>query len=234
MKAIVLLLGTLLAVAAGPSAAAGLDNVLEQLGVDTPPEALAPAPIPGFLEVARGTQVLYVSSDGKLVINGDILSLDSETNLTEMRRGAIRREMLRAVPADARVALPAIGPKLARVIVFTDMDCPYCALLHRQHEALQRHGIEIHYLFYPRSGPDSASFDQAVAVWCSKDSLAALDSALDGNTLPQTDCPNPVLQHYELARELELKGTPAVITADGTVRYGLHRPEEILRIVRVD
>ena len=230
MKRIPFILMLMLAVAVATSHAAdaGLTTVLERLGIDRDAEHLRPAPLPGFLEVTRGMQVMYVSTDGGFVIKGDILSIGTETNLTENRRADIRRTRLQSVPDSKTLLVPARAPAVTRITVFTDVDCPYCLALHRRHDELLRHGVEIQYLFYPRSGPASASFDQAVAVWCSKDRLAALDSALRGARLPEADCAHPVRQHYELARELELKGTPAVITADGAVKYGMHSPEEIL------
>lgn len=130
------------------------------------------------------------------------------------------------------IAIPATVPSVTQVTVFTDTSCPYCARLHNHREALLRQGIDIRYIFYPRSGPGSASFRQAVAVWCADDRVAALGLALNGSTLPEADCDNPIAQHYALARELELLGTPAVVTADGTVRYGLVSARSILGTVR--
>lgn len=232
MRLIPLILILALGAAACPGANPGLHDFLEQLGIHENPESLQPAPIPGFLEVTQGMQVLYVSVDGRLVIRGDILSVPTETNLTEMRRAAMRRDLLKAVPDDQTLIVPASGPTVGRVVVFTDTNCRYCALLHSRRDELLQQGIEIQYLFYPRSGPTSDSFDQAVTVWCSDDRVAALDRALRGAVLSDAECANPVLQHYELARELDLKGTPAVITANGTLRYGMHSPDEILAIAR--
>jgi len=200
--------------------AARLLTVLRQLNVHAVPAELPPAPIPGFVEIVRGLQVLYVSMDGKLLINGDILSVDGETNLTERRRGAIRNELIAAIPAKQRIVVPAQGAVRSRIVVFVDTDCPYCLRLHGQQQQFARRGVEIQYLFYPRSGPSSDSFAQAVSVWCAEDRLAALDDALAGRRLPPSDCPNPVMRHYETARSLQLEGTPAIIGADGQVRYG--------------
>ena len=229
---LVLMFMLTLAVATSHAASPGLAAVLERLGVDPDGDRLRPAPIPGFLEVTRGMQVLYVAADGGLVINGDILSIATETNLTEKRRGNIRLDLLARIPMGETLVAPARRPTVARVIVFTDVNCPYCLALHRHHEELLEQGIEIQYLFYPRSGPESASFEQAVAVWCSADRLAALGRSLRGEELPAAHCDNPVRRHYELARELELKGTPAVIATDGIVKYGLYSPEDILNFAR--
>lgn len=221
-----------LAAATSRAVEPGLVNVLERLGVDRDAEHLQPAPIPGFLEVRRGMQVLYVAADGGLVIHGDILSITTETNLTEKRRGEMRRELLDRVPDDETVIVRPSLPAVARITVFTDVDCPYCLALHRRQDELLQQGIEIRYLFYPRSGPASTSFEQAVAVWCSDDRLAALGEALRGTKLPGGHCTNPVRRHYELARKLELKGTPAIIAADGSVQHGAYSPDDILEFAQ--
>jgi thiol:disulfide interchange protein DsbC len=207
---------------------AALNTVLEQLNVATSPGELRPAPIPGFLEVVRGGQILYVSRDGRLLIDGDILSVTAEVNLTERRRAAVRRALIAAVPREQRIVVPAVEPIRARIVVFADTNCPYCLELHEQGADFAQHGIEVHYLFYPRSGPSGESFPQAVAVWCAPDRIAALGAVLGGATLPAADCDHPVMSHYELARQLDLKGTPAIVTADGDIRYGVVSAEQIL------
>lgn len=235
MRLIPLILMTMLIAAACPAQATGdairLNTVLERLGVHTAPEELTPAPIPGFLEIARGTRVLYVSKDGGILIDGDILSIGSERNLTEERRAAIRREMLAAIPKQSRLVLPATAPTTARITVFTDTNCPYCLALHRQHRALRAQGIEIQYLFYPRSGPEGESWAESVSVWCDPDRENALDAVLRGRPVRPTRCDNPVRSHYELAKRLGLKGTPAIITADGAVYYGMTSVPDVLDAV---
>lgn len=208
-----------------------LESVLAQLNVAVAPEALKAAPIPGFLEVVRGTQIFYVSTDGTLLIDGEILSIATETNLTERTRAAIRRELLSAVSPRDRIIVPADNVR-ARIVVFTDTGCPFCQKLHERSAEFAAHGIEIQYLLYPRPGPQSASFAQAVAVWCSADRLSALDAALSGTTLATHDCENPVMEHYDLARRLELRGTPAIIAPDGSITYGVPSAEALSELAR--
>jgi len=235
MKIVTLLLTLLLAAMTGDAGDVRdqpqLRAVLDQLGVQADPHTLLPAPIPGFLEVLRGTQVLYVSTDGALLIDGEILSVASETNLTENRRAAVRRELLAGIPEAARIVVPATGPTRATISVFVDTNCPYCLVLHRQQQALSQDGIEIQYLFYPRSGPSGESYAQAVAVWCSRDRNTALRRALTGETLPAADCRNPVASHYALAKRLELKGTPAIVSEFGAVNYGIRSAQQVLDAV---
>jgi thiol:disulfide interchange protein DsbC len=132
-----------------------------------------------------------------------------------------RLALLATVPPESRIIIPASGKKLAEVVVFTDTDCPYCMRLHDMRDEIARRGIEIQYLFFPRSGPGSDSYTQAVAVWCSADRIVALDKVLHGKSLPAAHCDNPVNAHYALARKLDLMGTPAIVTSEGAIGYGL-------------
>lgn len=204
-----------------PGDGSRVQRVLEQLGVETAADELATAPIRGFKEIVRGMQVLYISDDGRLLINGDILSVAGESNLTERRRAQTRLELIAAIPLEDRLVVPARGERRGRMVVFVDTDCTYCRLFHERAPELASGGVEIHYLFYPRSGPAGKSFSQAVSVWCAEDRVAALGRVLSGSVLPAAGCNNPVLRHFELARGLELKGTPAIISGDGAIRYGL-------------
>lgn len=205
-----------------------IEQALEQLGVDANRSELPTAPIPGFLEIRRGVQILYISTDGKLLINGDILSLTTERNLTERSRAEARADLIAALPPELRIIVPATTPVRGRIVVFVDTNCPYCRALHERRAEFTQRGLEVHFLFFPRSGPSGKSFGQAVSVWCATDKLSALDSALSGAVLPPADCEHPIEQHYELARALHLKGTPALITPNGELRYGAVDVDDLL------
>lgn len=140
---------------------------------------------------------------------------------TQDPEAASRQALLGSVPLESRIIVPARGEKLTHVVVFTDTDCAYCMRLHDMRDAIAQRGVEIQYIFYPRSGPGSDSYAQAVAVWCSADRLAALDKVLHGGTLPSAQCDNPIDAHYALARQLKLMGTPAIVTSEGTIGYGV-------------
>src|SRR4051812_41708900 len=67
------------------------------------PEELRASPIPGVYELARGTEIAYVSDDGKYAIAGDLFELASDKNLTETTRRSERVKMLAAVPESQMV-----------------------------------------------------------------------------------------------------------------------------------
>src|SRR5450755_3533294 len=49
-------------------------------------EDLRPTPIAGIYELTRGTDIAYVTTDGKYAISGDLIDLAKNDNLTETRR----------------------------------------------------------------------------------------------------------------------------------------------------
>ena len=66
-------------------------------------EQLTPSPIPGLYEVRIGPRIAYLSADGRYLVQGEIIDLNTEANLTESRREAARRDALKAVSESSMV-----------------------------------------------------------------------------------------------------------------------------------
>ncbi len=191
------------------------------------PEDLRPSPIPGLYELIRGAEVAYVSVDGRYAIDGDLVDLTSDSNLTEQRRREVRAKLIGAIPESEMVVFGPPDPKYT-VTVFTDVDCAYCRALHSQIAEYNRLGISVRYLFYPRTGPHTESWTKAEEVWCSKDRKAALTRAKRGITLSAKPCPNnPVARDYALGRDFDLQGTPAIVLASGELLGGYLPPAQL-------
>jgi thiol:disulfide interchange protein DsbC len=198
----------------------------------TSPDDVHATPVPGLFEILRGTDAAYVSADGKYAIAGDLYELKTNTNLTENQRRAIRLRLLSAIPESQMVIF---GPKDARhtVTVFTDVDCAYCRKFHSQIAEYNRLGIRVRYVFYPRTGPNTESWAKAEEVWCSPNRNEALTRAKLGQTLNVKVCPNtPVAREYELGREFDLDGTPAIVLGDGEMVPGYVSPLELAQTLR--
>ena len=58
--------------------------------LDVPVKAIRESVIPGVYEVANGGEVIYVSSDGRYAIKGDIYDTDHGRNVTDRRRSEAR------------------------------------------------------------------------------------------------------------------------------------------------
>ena len=192
-------------------------------------EDLHPSPIPGVYEFAQGSEIVYLSADGKYAINGDLFDLGTNANITEQRRRGARARVLADLPESEMVIFSPKDPKYT-VTVFTDVDCAYCRELHRQIAEYNRLGIRVRYLAYPRSGPNTESWTKAEQVWCSNDRNAALTAAKRDQPLPAPVCPNnPVASEYALGKNFDLQGTPAIVMPSGEMVQGYLTPVELAR-----
>lgn len=191
------------------------------------------AALPGMYEVAIGSSVAYVSKDGRYVLQGDLYDLDENANLTEKRRSTARADLLSRVdPATMIVFSPGGDAVKHTVTVFTDIDCGYCRQFHRDIDKVNALGIEVHYLSYPRTGPDTESWAKAEKVWCAEDRNAALTDAKLGGRVPEEDCESaPVETHYELGNDVGVRGTPSIFAANGEQLGGYLTPEELLKLL---
>jgi len=211
--------------------AAGGDAVLRAAILKAVPgsviDSVKPSLIPGYREVAIGGRVVYVSTDGRYLLQGSLIELSSRENLTAVSEGALRRGVLDAVPRDRRIIFAPAKPKY-RVTVFTDIDCSYCRKMHTQIAGYNKAGISIEYLFFPRAGIGSESFTKAINVWCATDRRKALTDAKADRPVARKTCANPITMDYALGRKIGVDGTPAVYAPDGTQLGGYLAPDEML------
>lgn len=206
-----------------------LASTLPGVKVDT----VRPTPLPGIYEIQSGLNFGYVSLDGRFLIEGDLNDLSSGQRLTEDRRRDVRVAMVSAMGADQFIEYaPKNVPAKYTVTVFTDIDCGYCRKLHQHIAEYNEDGIAVRYLFFPRSGPDTESFAKAEKVWCAANRRDALTQAkLGAGYEGDASCANPILRHFQLAAQLGLRGTPAIILPDGELIPGYQAPGELLKVL---
>lgn len=195
-------------------------------------EDLRPTPIAGIYELTRGTDIAYVTADGKYAFSGDLIELAANRNLTETHKRELRSKAIGTIPESQMLVFGPREPKYT-VTVFTDVDCGYCRQLHSQIAQYNQLGIKVRYLFFPRTGPNTESWTKAEEVWCSSNRNEALTLAKRGAPLQAKACPNnPVARHYALGRDFGLEGTPAIILADGELIGGYLPPGELVQHLR--
>jgi thiol:disulfide interchange protein DsbC len=191
------------------------------------------SPVTGVYEITRGSDVSYVSSDGRYAIVGDMIDLDSDSNLSENRRRVIRQHLIETVPDTEMIVFSPKDPKYT-ITVFTDIDCGYCRKLHSQIADYNRLGIRVRYLFFPRSGPDTDSWHKAEAVWCAPNRSEALTKAKLGEAITSKDCGanNIVARDYELGHKLSVDGTPAIFLSTGEMLPGYLPPGQLVKYLK--
>jgi len=183
------------------------------------PDKIAPSPMEGVSEVLIGPRLMYVSNDGKYLLQGSLIDLKTRTDIGEERRNGIRLDALNDLGEEKMIVFPAKEQKHV-ITVFTDIDCGYCRKLHGEMDKYNEKGITVRYLMFPRAGIGSASYKKAVSVWCSKDQQDAMTRSKSGENVPNATCDNPVKEEYELGQLIGVRGTPAIIMEDGAMLPG--------------
>ena len=191
------------------------------------PEDVKWSPIDGWYMIQKGSLVAYVSQDGRYLLQGDLIDLDSKVNLSELSRTDARRDLMSTLSDDEVILFSPEEVKYS-VSVFTDVDCTYCRRLHGQIEEYLANGIEVRYLLYPRGGPASAAWNTSEAVWCARDRGEALTLAKLDREFESSSCDASTVQdHYLLGQEVGLAGTPAIVLDDGEMIAGYMPPEAL-------
>lgn len=192
--------------------------------------------IDGVYEVELdGAQILLISEDGKYVITGDLYEIRNRqfVNLSDERLNGTRKEALSHLDkSDMVVFSPPEDQVKANVYVFTDVDCGYCRKLHQDIPELNRRGIAVNYLAWPRGGLDSVGYTKIVSAWCSDDPAKALTLAKLGKDIEQKSCDNPVDEQFEMGRVFGVNGTPALLLEDGSLMMGYRTPDAMEELLQ--
>jgi len=206
---------------------AAIKKALTKAMPSVKPDSVKPSEVKGLFEVIVGPNIYYVSEDGKYLLQGRLVDLATRTDLTEEKLSGTRKSALENLGVDKMIVFK---PKIAKykVSVFTDIDCGYCRKLHSEIDQYLAEGITIQYLFFPRAGKGSDSYNKAVSVWCSDDRNAALTAAKKDQKIPAKTCDNPVDEHMQLGADFDVKGTPMIVTEKGNVYPGYLPPKQLL------
>ena len=218
------------AAAAEPAAKAAADPrvAIAQRFPGVKPEEVKPSPLPGIYEVAMGADTAYVSANGKFLINGDLYEIETRTNLTEVARSTMRRQALSKLDERDMIIFSPAAAKHT-ITVFTDVECGYCRKLHGDIDQINKLGVRVRYMAYPRAGPGSEDWHKMEAVWCSKDRKSAITQAKSGAELKSPNCgATPVAKQFALGEKLGVNGTPAVFTDSGEYIGGYLPPDKLL------
>ena len=218
-----LLLGAVFVHAA--DAPKAVTDALHSIAPNAKIDSIDVSALPGYYNVMVGGHVLYISADGKYLIEGQVYDMVRHVDLKDERLAATRREAIAKIPRDKRLVFAPPHPKY-KVTVFTDVDCPYCRQFHKQIADYNRLGIEVDYVLFPLNIHPGAD-KKAEAVWCAADRNSAYTAAMNGENLPQKTCDNPIKELTADALAMGLSGTPAIIGEDGSQLGGFVSPADL-------
>lgn len=213
-------LASTLATAADPDQA--IRQALQKIQPDMPIEAVAESPMPGVYQVQlEGGRQLYASPDGQFVIRGYLYQFQNgqAVNLTELAQSKSVAKQINSIPQSEMVVFSPKEPK-THITVFTDTDCGYCQKLHSEVPQLNRLGVEVRYVAFPRQGMGSHGANTLTSVWCANDRQDAMNKAKAREELPAASCETPIAKQYQLGQMIGVQGTPAIILANGQMIPG--------------
>jgi len=198
----------------------------------SPPDSIAESKIPGLYQVLYGTEVVYLSADGQYFISGDMINLKTRENLSEIAQRDVRLTLIEGRELQP-VTFKAKDEKHV-IKVFTDVDCGYCAKLHREMNEINNKGITVEYLAFPRAGVGSESYNKIASVWCADDQHKAMTLAKARQPIENKTCENPVEAHYKLGQRMGVNGTPALLTVSGHLIPGYVPAERLLEMLEAE
>lgn len=192
-------------------------------------------PLNGVSEVITHSPIdsIFVSNDGKYLIQGDIINLETRSRLEHSDRiNTLKQALISTIDEQDKIIFKAKDEKHI-VHVFTDVDCPFCKKLHAQMPQMNALGITVKYLASPLASLHPTAQGKMENIWCAKDRVKAIDDYKTNGTIPNSKkCSNPVAEQLSLSQQLGVNGTPAIFLADGTHLPGYMPANKLLQRIK--
>lgn len=192
-----------------------LKQKLSQRMPQLPPiEGARTTSMAGLIELRAGGHIFYTDASGDHLIDGQLIEVRSQRNLTEERTNEINQIDFDSLPLrDAVVWKSGNGKR--RMVVFSDPNCGYCKRLERDIQKLK--DVTVYTFIIGILGEDSRV--KADQIWCAKDRTQTwLNWMLDGEAPPRAlgQCGSPLQRNIALSQKLRVNGTPAIFFEDGS------------------
>ncbi|MFS4412793.1 bifunctional protein-disulfide isomerase/oxidoreductase DsbC [Providencia sp. T47] len=191
-------------------------------------EVIKPSPIVGLNVVETSTGVVYITDDGKYLLQGPIYDMSGKNPVNISNQPLLKKvEALK----DEMIIFKAPQEKYV-VTVFTDISCGYCKKLHESVDELNRQGVTVCYLAYPRQGADSDVGKKMASIWCNGLQQKALTQAFKGEDVAIIDdCKIDLSKHMSVGNLFKVTGTPAIILPDGQMLPGYMKPDALVQLL---
>ena len=196
-------------------------------------ESVIKTPYTGLYEVFMGGQIIY--TDEKLtflIAEGRLVDPKTKKDITGERMEELTKIDFNTLPLDQAIKVVK-GNGSRKLVVFSDVDCPYCKRL-EQNELSNISDVTIYTFLYPieQLHPDAAA--KSKLIWCANNRAKAWNDWIFNNKLPATtgNCEVPLEKVGELARKVGVTSTPTLIFADGKRILGAQPYKEIERYLQ--
>ena len=191
-------------------------------------DSVTKTPYAGLYEVFMGGQIIY--TDEKLtflIAEGRLVDPKSKKDVTGERMDELTKIDFNSLPLDQAIKVVK-GNGSRKLVVFSDVDCPYCKRL-EQNELVNVTDVTIYTFLYPLAQlhPDSAA--KSKSIWCADNRVKAWQDWILKGQLPTStgNCEVPLEKVGELARKVGVNSTPTLFFADGKRMMGAQPYKEI-------
>lgn len=189
-------------------------------------------PYAGLYEVFMGGQIIY--ADEKLtflIAEGRLVDPKTKKDITGERLDELTKIDFSSLPLEQAIKVVK-GNGSRKLVVFSDVDCPFCKRLERN-ELDNITDVTVYTFLYPieQLHPDAAN--KSKLIWCAKDRVQAWEDWILRDRLPNAagNCEVPLEKVGQLARRAGVTSTPTMFFADGKRMLGAQPYKEIERML---
>lgn len=195
-------------------------------------EKVTKTPYAGLYEVFMGGQIIYTDEKMTfLIAEGRLVDPKTKKDITGERLEELTRIDFNTLPLDQAIKVVK-GNGSRKLVVFSDVDCPYCKRLERN-ELANITDVTIYTFLYPieQLHPDAAN--KSKLIWCANNRVKAWEDWILRDTLPNAagNCEVPLEKVGQLARKAGVNSTPTLFFADGKRMLGAQPYKEIERML---
>ncbi len=184
-----------------------------------------------FHEIIINNQIYYATNDGKYLIIGNVIDLETKESITENTKMKQRLSVIESINEENLIIYKPDKTEYV-LTVFTDTSCPYCQKLHDEIPKLLENNIEVRYVLFSRNGDQVEAYKQLVFAYCSDNKLESIERLFSGDILDDEDsCVNPLNKNYEYASLLSVEGTPTIFLEDGRIIPGYQNSSNIIAFI---
>ena len=177
-------------------------------------QSVTKLPYLGLYEIVVEGEVLYADENFDYLIDGNIISTKTMSNLTEQKKRKLSAIPFADLPFEyAFKKVKGNGER--KMAVFSDPDCPFCKRV--EGDLAKLDNVTIYMFLYPIESLHPNAPDVAKRIWCSPDKAKAWDDYLQRGIAPGADasCQNPVDKIVDFGRKKGINGTPTLVFESG-------------------
>jgi thiol:disulfide interchange protein DsbC len=196
-------------------------------------DSVTKTPYPGLYEVFMGGQIVYTDEKlNFLIAEGRLVDPNTKKDITGERLEELTKIDFNSLPLNQAIKVVK-GKGTRKLVVFSDVDCPFCKRL-EQNELANIEDVTVYTFLYPIESlhPDAAN--KSKSIWCAPNRVKAWNDWIFNNQLPTTTakCDVPLERVGEMARKYGVTSTPTLFFADGKRMLGAQPHKEIERYLQ--